>query len=79
MSATIEEIKRIISLQLGNREIGDEDRLMEELRAESIDIMNIIVAIEERFRVHIKESVIPEIQTPLAIYNFVKSQLESKP
>ena len=77
MSVTIEEIKRIISLQLGNREIGDEDRLLEELRAESIDIMNIIVAMEEKYGVHIKESVIPEIQTPLAMYHFVKSQLES--
>ena len=77
MSITIEEIKRIISLQLGKREIGDEDRLMEELRAESIDIMNIVIAIEERFGVHIKESEIPEIQTPLAIYNFVKNQLGS--
>lgn len=74
MSVTIEGIKRIISLQLGIREIGDEDRFLEDLRAESADVMIIISAIEEKYGVVIKESEIPELRTPAALYMAVKNR-----
>jgi len=74
MEVNIEDIKRVVSLQLGIREIGDEDRFMEDLKAESFDVMNIIVAIEEKYNVEIKESEIPELTTPAALYQFVKKR-----
>ena len=75
MSVTLDEIKRIVSLQLGIREVGDEDRFLEELRAESIDVMNIIVAVEEKFGVSIKESEIPDLQTPKMLFEFVEKRI----
>jgi acyl carrier protein len=74
-SLTIEEIKRLVSLQLGIRDVGDNDRFLEELGAESVDIMNIIVAVEEKFKIEIKESEIPDVPTPLALYRFVESRI----
>ncbi len=75
MPVTIEDIKRIISLQLGIREIGDDDRFLEDLRAESADVMIIISAIEEKYGVVIKESEIPELHTPTALYLAVKNRM----
>ena len=75
MSLTIEEIKRIISLQLGCKDIGDSDRFLEDLDAESVDVMNIVVAIEEKYQVEIKESEIPNILTPIDLYGLVKARL----
>ncbi len=75
MPLTIEEIKRIISLQLGSKDIGDEDRFLEDLDAESVDVMNIVVAIEEKFQVEIKESEIPNILTPIDLFTLVKDRI----
>ncbi len=75
MSFSIDEIKRLISLQLGTKDIGDKDRFLEDLDAESVDVMNIVVAIEEKYQVEIKESEIPYILTPIDLYTLVKSRV----
>ena len=49
MNATIDDIKRITALQLGIRAVGEHDRFMEDLGAESFDVLNIIIAIEQKF------------------------------
>ena len=74
MTVTIEDIKRIVSLQLGIREIGDDDRFLEELGAESLDVMNIIVAVEEKFNLQIKDSEIPDYPTSAALFKLVKDR-----
>ena len=75
MPVIIDDIKRIISLQLGIKEIGDDDHLLVELGAESLDVMNIVVAIEEKFNIQIEEMEILDIQTPSAIYQLVKDRV----
>ncbi len=75
MSLSLDEIKRLISLQLGARGIDDDARFLEDLDAESVDVMNIVVAVEEKYRVEIKESEIPYILTPIDLYNLVKSRV----
>ena len=72
---TIEEIKRIVSLVLGSRTVGNDDRFLEDLGAESVDLMNIIVAVEEKYGIFIKESEIPALQTPAALCALVKSRV----
>ena len=74
MAATIDQIKRIVSLQLGIRTVGERDRFMADLGAESVDVMNIIVAVEEKFGVEIKESEIPNLLTVAALHEFVNRQ-----
>ncbi|MBC8504095.1 MAG: acyl carrier protein [Chloroflexi bacterium] len=75
MSLSIDEIKRLISLQLGTRDIGDNDRFLEDLDAESVDVMNIVVAVEEKYQIEIKESEIPYILTPAELYKLVKRRV----
>ena len=35
---TLEEIKKLVGLQLGTRNVGEHDRLLEDLSAESADV-----------------------------------------
>ncbi len=75
MSITIEEVIRIISLHLGNRNVASEDRFLEDLGAESLDVMNMVIAIEDKYGVVIKDAEIPELQTPATLFQFVKDRL----
>lgn len=75
MSITIEEVIRIISLQLGNRNVASEDRFLEDLGAESLDVMNIVIAIEDKYGVVIKDAEVPKLQTPATLFQFVKDRL----
>lgn len=75
MSVTIDQVKRIISLQLGIREIGDHDRFIEDLRVESVDMMNIVIAVEEKFHIHIEESEIHDIQTPAVLLALIQTRV----
>ena len=74
VAVSLEDIKRIVSLQMGIRGVGDEDRFLEDLGAESLDVLNIIAAIEKKYKVSIKDSEIPELQTPIALYVFLKER-----
>ena len=68
------EIKRIIGLQLGIKTIQDNDQLVEMLGAESLDIANIIAAVEERYQIRIMESEIPKISTALDLFTVVNER-----
>jgi acyl carrier protein len=63
MQVTLEDIRRLVSLQLGLANVQGSDRLMEELGAESVDIVNIIAAVEEKYGVFINEEELPRIQS----------------
>jgi acyl carrier protein len=73
MSTTLNEIKQLVSLQLGIREINDQDHFVEQLGAESVDVMNIIVAVEDKFEIEIKESEIPHLLTAEALHNLIEN------
>ena len=68
MAITIEEITRIISLQLGVHQVRENDRILEDLGAESADIINILAAIESKFQVFIDEMDIAKIRTVKDLY-----------
>jgi len=71
MAVNIEDIKRIVSLQMGVPEVRDGDRFLEDLGAESMDVLNIIATVEEKYNLSIKDSEIPDLQTPIALYQFI--------
>ena len=43
--ATQEEIKRIVERQLGKRDVKNDERLVEDLGAESADVANLVAAV----------------------------------
>ena len=72
---TIEEVKKLVGLQLGKRNVKDMDRLVEDLGAESADVANLVSVVEEKYRITIKEAEIARIYTPMDIFELVKKRL----
>ncbi len=56
---TIDEIKTVVALQLGLKDVSPEDRIVEDLGAESADVMNIVAALEDKYQITVDE---PELQ-----------------
>jgi acyl carrier protein len=74
---TLEDIQRIIGLQLGLRNVPPTARIVEDMGAESADLANIIAAVESKYGIRMKESEIARISTPLDLYEAVQSHLSS--
>ena len=73
MSATIGDIMTLVRVQLGVREISAQDRFMEDLGAESADLVNIIAAAEDKYHISFDETDIARIRTVNDLYEFIKN------
>jgi acyl carrier protein len=71
MPVTMEEIKSLVRIQLGLDEVSPEDRFMEDLGAESADLVNIIAAAEDKFQVSLEEEEIYTVRTPRHLYDLL--------
>ncbi len=69
------EIQKLVKLQLGAREVNESSRLIEDLRAESVDIVNLAVSMEERYGIEIKESELAHIKTVGDLHALVQSRV----
>ncbi len=72
---SIEEIKKLVALQLGVRVVAEQDRLVEDLGAESADVANIVAAVEEKYHIVVKESEIAKILTPVDLFELVSKRV----
>ena len=68
-----ESLIRLVEVQLGSKKVKLEDRFAEDLGAESIDMVNLMVTIEENTGMFIPEEVIPELKTLQDLLNFIIS------
>ena len=74
-TVSMDEIKKLVSLQLGKRDVSDDSLLVEDLSAESADVANIIAALEEKYQITVKESEIAKVRTPKDILELVRWHL----
>ena len=74
-SVTKDEILKLVELQLGKRGLRENNRLVEELGAESADVANLVAAAEEKYGIAIKESEIARIFTPVDLFELVQKRL----
>ncbi|HVF25952.1 MAG TPA: acyl carrier protein [Anaerolineales bacterium] len=72
---SIKEINEIVALQLGLRAVAAQDRLMEDLGAESADVANIVAAVEKKYHIVVKESEIARIFTPADLLELVEKKV----
>ena len=63
MSKHLEHAIEVIKAQLGARDVRPQDRIIEDLGAESADIVGIIAALEDRYAIEIDEAELPDIRT----------------
>lgn len=55
MSVSPHEILEVVAVQLGRPGVARSDRLIEDLGADSADLLNLVVALEDRFGISIGE------------------------
>ena len=76
MAVTITEIQDLIRVQLGRRNVKPEERIVEDMGAESADIVNIIASAEDKYNIIIDEEEIFDIRTVEDLFNLVRNKLE---
>ena len=79
MVVTVEEVQALVCLQLGKRKVSSDDRLMEDLGAESADIVNIVAAAEDKFDVSFNEADIAAVRTVKDVYQMINASGGQKP
>jgi acyl carrier protein len=57
------ELRQLVARQLGRDDIRLDDRLIEDLGAESIDLVTIVAVVEETYRIGIEEERLPLLRT----------------
>ena len=72
----LETIKNIISRQLGVEisEIDEDTRIMDDLGADSLDVVEMVMSIEEEYGVAIPDDVVPTLETVGDVVNYVENQ-----
>ena len=63
MTVTMGEIRELVGLQLGVRDVGADDDLAADLGAESMDVVNIVTALEDRYEIEIEEEELSRLKT----------------
>ena len=76
----LEEVCRTVSLVLGTRGVKADDHLIEDLGAESIDILGIMVTLEEKYGVAVDEAAMATVSTVRDLHDvLLKSPHASAP
>ena len=72
----IEKIKEILAdtLEVEMDEIGDGSHIQEDLGADSLDVMDIMTAIEDEFDIQMEDDVIESLTTPKKIQEYIESK-----
>ena len=71
----IDEIMAIISVQLGLQEISREAHIIQDLGAESADVVGIVAALEDKYGIMIDEGELADIQTVGELTDLVQKKL----
>ena len=78
MNPTTEEILALVRRQLGLREVHLEDDIAADLGAVSADIINIVAALEDHYKVVIGEEELPDIRTVDQLHRMVCERVEAR-
>ena len=73
--ATVEDLQRLVGAILGVRDVSPFDRLAEDLEAESMDVVNIVAALEERHQVVFDDAALAEVRTVADLHGALQAAL----
>ena len=71
MSVSVEAIQELVGRQLGRRGVKADDHLAADLGIESIDILNLVRTLEEKFHVSVTDEEIGSLQTVRDLHTVV--------
>ena len=72
MTDFISPLTSLVAAQLGLSSVRSSDLLVEDLGAESMDIVNIIAGVEERFGIRIDEHALPDIRSVADLHDLIE-------
>jgi acyl carrier protein len=72
----LDDLINIVRRQLGLRSVAAEDELVADLGAESIDIQNLMSAVEQRYHVVLEDREIATVTTIADLHRRLLSKLE---
>ena len=72
---TLEQFLELVELQLGKKKVQAGDHFREDLHAESLDLVLLVAALEDRFQVSIPEAVLVKVQTVEDLFQYLQSRL----
>jgi len=75
MTLTLEAIEALVGRQLGRRGVKADDHLVADLGVESVDLLNLVNAIEERYGVSVEDEELEGLETVRHLYDVVASRL----
>jgi acyl carrier protein len=71
----VKEVQDLVAVQLGRRRVAAEDRLLEDLGARSLDQVNVVAALEDRYGIEIGEDELPDLCTVADLHRCVLRHL----
>jgi acyl carrier protein len=75
MTVPVEAIQELVGRQLGRRGVKADDDLFADLGLESIDTLNLVGALEEKYKVSLKDEEIAKLQTVRDIHELLLRKL----
>ncbi|NCB48113.1 MAG: acyl carrier protein [Clostridia bacterium] len=77
---TINEVKKMLASQLNidEKKIEDNSRLVEDLGADSLDMIEMLMTLEEKFGVIIPDDKTADLKTVLDIANYIDETKKGK-
>ena len=77
---TIDKVKEIIATQLSVNveKVTEKTNIAEELGADSLDLVEILMSLEDEFGISIPDEVIPQIKTVKDIADFIDANAPKK-
>jgi acyl carrier protein len=70
----MEDLARLVSLLLGVPSVHAEDRLIEDLGAESADLVNLVATVEEKYQAVLDEEAVARVHTVADLHALVCRQ-----
>lgn len=78
MKSVAKEVQALVGRQLGLRNVGVEDHLVEDLDAVSADIVNIVAALEDLFEIVIEEEALADISKVDDLCRMVTERIDAQ-
>lgn len=76
----LDDVKKIIAntLEISEKEIKEDSNLIADLGMESLDLVDLVVAFEEKFNCKIDDKDVKKLQTVKDVVTYIESKKEAK-
>ena len=75
MAVSLEDICKLVALELGIKKVNKHDHLRRDLGAESLDIQAMVTAVEDKYSISVNDEDLAQIHTVTDFYQLVKDRL----